>query len=89
MDQQEQFVDQAGGQQRPDELAAAGDRQIGPIGLFELATPAAGSPDTRIEFCQGSGSVSVLLTTYLVTEFRYAVNGLLSVWWGQKPAKFS
>ena len=48
-----------------------------------LATSSGASPESRTEFCHGSGSRSVRDATYLRLALRTSVKGL-SVWCGQK-----
>ena len=59
------------------------------VSRLSSATAAATSPRSSTEFCQGSGSVSVVEATYLVAASSAAVNGLPSVCFGQNPEKSS
>jgi hypothetical protein len=51
---------------------------------LSLATATAASPASSVELLQGSGSVSVVDTTYFWVAFSTSVKGFGSGWLGQK-----
>lgn len=63
---QEVLVDQVGGHQRPDQLAAYHYRQIPDRMGSSRATAPTASPPRRTEFDHGTGTGSVRDATYLV-----------------------